>query len=125
MTAFILFTMIFLHVLDDYYFQGCLANLKQKKYWEALPGYTEKYKNDYIVALLMHSFEWAFMIMLPLIVYHSFNINFTVFISYFILNVLIHAFVDNEKANKFTINLIQDQTVHIIQIFFTFIALIN
>lgn len=125
MTVFILFTMIFLHVLDDYYFQGCLANLKQKKYWEALPGYTEKYKNDYIVALLMHSFEWTFMIMLPLIVYHNFNVNFTVFISYFILNVLIHAFVDNEKANKFTINLIQDQTVHIIQIFFTFIALIN
>lgn len=125
MTIFILFTMIFLHVLDDYYFQGCLANLKQKKYWEALPGYTEKYKNDYIVALLMHSFEWTFMIMLPLIVYHNFNVNFTVFISYFILNVLIHAFVDNEKANKFTINLIQDQTVHIIQIFFTFIALIN
>ena len=61
----ILLTMIFLHIVDDYYLQGILAQMKQKKFWkEQAPD--EKYKYDYIWALIMHGFSWAFMIMLPL-----------------------------------------------------------
>lgn len=30
----ILFTMIFCHIVDDYYLQGWLASAKQKSWWE-------------------------------------------------------------------------------------------
>ena len=62
----IFLTMIFLHIVDDYYLQGILAQMKQKKFWkEQTPD--ELYKYDYIWALIMHAFSWTFMIMLPLI----------------------------------------------------------
>lgn len=61
---FILFTMIFCHIVDDYYLQGWLASAKQKSWWEK--NAPEKlYKYDYLAALFMHSFSWSFMIMLP------------------------------------------------------------
>ena len=60
----ILFTMIFCHIVDDYYLQGWLASAKQKSWWEK--NAPEKlYKYDYLAALFMHSFSWSFMIMLP------------------------------------------------------------
>ena len=37
----------------------------------------------------------------------------------FVINGLIHMFVDNLKANKFKINLIQDQSIHLVQILVT------
>ena len=119
---FVFLLMIFLHIIDDYTLQGWLASAKQKKYWtENVPQ--EIYKYDYICALLVHSFSWAFMIMLPIAFIKSFNIDL-LFVLFLIDNMLIHAYVDNEKANKFTINLWQDQIIHFIQIIFTFIFLI-
>jgi len=115
---FTLLSMIFLHIVDDYYLQGILASLKQKKYWkENAPQ--DLYKYDYIVALFMHSFSWSFMIMLPIFIYVSFNLDFNMII-FFIVNLLIHAYIDNLKANKFKINLIIDQLCHLIQILVTF-----
>lgn len=44
---FILFTMIFCHIVDDYYLQGWLASAKQKSWWEK--NAPEKlYKYDYL-----------------------------------------------------------------------------
>jgi len=115
---FTLLSMIFLHIVDDYYLQGILASLKQKKYWkENAPQ--DLYKYDYIVALFMHGFSWSFMIMLPIFIYVSFNLDFNMII-FFIVNLLIHAYIDNLKANKFKINLIIDQLCHLIQILVTF-----
>jgi hypothetical protein len=37
----------------------------------------------------------------------------------FIYNWLIHAYVDNLKANNHKINLIQDQSIHLVQIIIT------
>ena len=34
MSGFVLASMLFMHVVDDYYLQGILANLKQRSYWE-------------------------------------------------------------------------------------------
>lgn len=116
----ILISMIFCHIVDDYYLQGWLASAKQKKYWENLSNYSEKYKFDYIVALIMHSFSWSFMIMLPISIYLNFNLNME-FAIIFLFNLIIHAMVDNAKANLFKINLIEDQFIHIIQIILTFI----
>ena len=119
----ILLSMIFCHIIDDYYLQGWLASAKQKQYWKNLSNYSDKYKYDYVVALFMHSLSWSFMIMLPLSIIYKFNVPTIFFVAYFI-NVFIHAFVDNAKANWMKINLIQDQLIHIVQIILTWLFLI-
>lgn len=116
---FILLAMIFLHIIDDYKLQGILASMKQKKWWEEQKEYKNLYKYDYIPALIEHSFSWTFMVMLPIAVMLRFDIGWWV-IAY-IMNMIIHAFVDDLKANKFKINLVVDQTIHIIQIFVTWL----
>lgn len=119
---FTFWLMIFCHIVDDYYLQGWLASAKQKKYWqENAPD--EMYKYDYVWALLMHSFSWSFMIMLPIAYLMDFNIT-GLFSIVFASNILIHAFVDNLKANRKKINLIQDQIIHIMQIACTIIILL-
>lgn len=115
----IFLTMIFLHIVDDYYLQGILAQMKQKKFWkEQAPD--ELYKYDYIWALIMHAFSWTFMIMLPLIFVSPISPAFYVI---FVVNLAVHASVDNLKANKHKINLWQDQLIHLAQIILTFIIL--
>ena len=113
----LLLLMIFMHIVDDYYLQGILASMKQKKWWEKQEGYTSLYKNDYKMALLMHSMSWSIMILLPAI--FLFNVQGFVLLAIFIINAFIHYVVDNEKANKLRINLMVDQTFHIMQIFIT------
>jgi hypothetical protein len=109
--------MIFCHIVDDYYLQGWLASAKQKKYWEE--NATDKmYKYDYIWALLMHSFSWSFMIMLPIALILNFKISI-LFLIIFVCNMALHAATDNLKANKFKINLIVDQIIHLGQIIIT------
>ena len=114
---FIILLMIFCHIVDDYYLQGWLASAKQKKYWEENAP-DKKYKYDYIWALLMHSFSWSFMIMLPIAHVKGFNIGIE-FVSVFIANLITHAVVDDLKANDRVINLWVDQLIHIAQIGFT------
>ena len=121
---FVLLLMVFMHIIDDYRLQGILSQMKQKRWWEALPDFNSKYSKDYIVALFMHSFSWAFMIMLPVAYTVNFNIS-TLFLIVFIINLLCHAFVDNSKANNLKINLIQDQFVHIVQIVITWMIFVN
>ena len=110
--------MMFCHIVDDYYLQGKLALFKQMSWWqENAPD--EMYKHDYIVALMMHSFSWAFMMMLPIAVSQEFQIG-AVFVTMFIINTVVHAIVDDLKANKRKINLVTDQSIHIGQIIVTF-----
>ena len=109
--------MVFCHIVDDYYLQGWLASAKQKKYWQE--NAPEKmYKYDYVWALIMHSFSWSFMVMLPIAYTQHFNISLLYFVV-FIANMIIHAFVDDLKANKRKINLWDDQLIHVWQIAFT------
>ena len=116
----IFLTMIFLHIVDDYVLQGILAQMKQKKFWEDNAP-DEKYKYDYIWALIMHSFSWTFMIMLPLAL--SGGSITPLFYFFFVTNMLVHGFTDDLKANRFKINLWQDQLIHMAQILITFLAL--
>ena len=120
MRLFVLFVMIFFHIVDDYYLQGVLAKMKQRKWWEENAP-SELYRNDYIVALIMHSFSWSFMITLPTLFVST---NYIIIVFFIILNTILHAYVDNEKANKYSINLIVDQICHLIQIISTWIAII-
>ncbi len=118
----ILLLMIFCHIVDDYYLQGWLASAKQKKYWEDNAP-DKMYKYDYIWALIMHSFSWAFVIMLPIAALMNLEVD-AVFGVVFILNMTIHAVTDNLKANAKKINLITDQLVHLAQIILTWSLLI-
>ena len=48
--------------------------MKQKKWWqENAPQ--KLYKYDYIVALIMHSMSWSFMIMLPIAIGVNFDVS--------------------------------------------------
>ena len=120
--TFIILLMIFCHIVDDYYLQGWLASAKQKKYWEENAP-DKMYKHDYIWALIMHSFSWAFMIMLPVAFFMNFNID-NHFVVMFLCNIVMHALTDNAKANEKKINLIKDQIIHLLQIVATFMVLI-
>ena len=119
---FTILLMIFCHIIDDYYLQGWLASAKQKKYWEENAP-AKFYRFDYIWALIMHSFSWAFMVMLPIAFTMSFQVN-VLFVVVFVANMIGHAITDNEKANRFTINLWIDQIVHLSQIVMTAIILL-
>lgn len=115
---FVLILMIFCHIVDDYYLQGWLASAKQKQWWkDNAPD--KLYRFDYIWALLMHSFSWSFMIMLPIAISQGFDINW-VFGLMLVINTAVHAFVDNLKANVKVINLWVAQSIHMLQIIYTF-----
>ena len=116
---FILLCMIFMHIVDDYYFQGILSYMKQKEWWINQKRYSEKYSKDYIVVLIAHSFSWTFSIMLPIAIYNLFVLDATFYL-FFAINIIVHAIIDNEKANKYRINLVQDQFIHLAQIVITF-----
>ena len=119
---FILLAMIFLHIIDDYKLQGILASMKQKKWWQEQKEYKQLYKYDYIPALIEHSFSWTFMIMLPIAIVLHFNIGWWALA--YIANMVIHAFVDDLKANKFKINLVIDQSIHLAQIVVTWLVFV-
>lgn len=120
----ILFIMFFLHIFNDYNLQGILADMKQFNWWFKHPNYSPKYRYDYQMALLEHSFSWAFTITLPFL-YIAFNqsnnlLTWILIISY-ITNTIFHAVIDDLKANKMAINLVEDQILHFIQIICTWI----
>ena len=109
--------MILAHIVDDYYLQGILASMKQKKWWLEQKGYKDMYKNDYTMALLMHSMSWSIMILLPVMIFTT--TPGAVIWAFFVINALIHYYVDNLKANELKINLVEDQSVHLLQILTT------
>ena len=120
----ILAVMLWLHIVDDYYLQGILAKLKQKQWWQENTS-NKLYKDDYKIALIEHAFSWAFVIMIPVaacILMKYINAHPITYIIMLISNTLIHAYIDNEKANKHTINLILDQSVHFYQIIITWLV---
>lgn len=116
--VFVILWMIFFHIVDDYYLQkGWLSQAKQKKYWqENAPE--EMYKYDYIWVLIVHSFSWTFMIMLPVLFVRGLYVDVN-FLKMFAVNLIIHAVIDDLKANRRKLNLWEDQIIHIIQIVMT------
>ena len=116
-------SMLFCHIVDDYYLQGWLASAKQEDWWRKNAP-ESLYKNDYAMALAEHAFSWTFMIHLPIIVYSViFDISIIPqwFVIIFAINWGIHVITDDEKANQKNINLIQDQIIHFLQIIATYI----
>lgn len=118
---YIVLCMLFLHIVDDYYLQGILASMKQKKWWEEHAP-SPLYKYDYVIALAMHSISWSFMVMLPIAFALRFNVGLN-FVLVFAINALLHGTIDNLKANKLKISLAIDQILHWFQIAFTIAVL--
>lgn len=125
----VFFLMVLCHIIDDFVLQPiCLSNLKQHSWWidnacnDGTGSFdwrkSEFYKNDYKMALFIHSLSWSIMIHLPIFFFYAVNwwwLLITVFV-----NCGVHYFVDDLKANKNMINLVQDQTIHFLQIIVTF-----
>lgn len=118
MKILILFLMIFLHIVDDFYLQGVLAKMKQRRWWkENAP--LKMYRNDYKAALLVHGFSWTFMVMLPLFIYGITSDKRSTLVLYiieFFANWYMHVQIDNGKANEGVLNLVEDQALHLVQI---------
>jgi len=108
----VLLCMIYLHLIDDYVLQGILAKLKQRDFWKP---YDKKYQADYVVALLEHGFMNSFMVHIPIYIWLCKNeliLSFSVCVF-----AIIHALIDDLKANDKKINLITDQLTHLFLIF--------
>lgn len=118
----LLLFMILAHIADDFYLQGKLAKMKQKVWWEKLFDYKSLYKHDYKMALLIHSMSWSIMILVPAMVLLPTVSPYLLFAS-FIINTIIHYWIDNEKCNKLRINLMADQTIHFLQVLATWVLL--
>ena len=90
---FVILLMVFFHVVADYNLQGWLASAKQKSYWEQNAP-DKLYKYDYIMALIMHSISWTFMVMLPIAYVQQFNVDI-MFLVLFVGNVILHAIINH------------------------------
>lgn len=120
----LLIFMILAHIIDDYYLQGWLASAKTKNWWKKNAP-DKLYSKDYIMALFCHSLSWSIMIFLPILIYSLYNqIDLNWFYLAIPINLIIHAVIDDLKANKFKINLIIDQSIHFTQIFITWIIFV-
>jgi len=124
----LLVLMLLMHIIADYNLQGVLASMKQRSWWKAefngrLPNF---YRNDYKIALMTHAFMWSVLISVPplWIVFSTENacLGWILLASY-ALNTIVHAYVDDAKANRKKINLATDQLMHLIQIVFTWIII--
>lgn len=119
--------MVLLHIIDDFVLQPIsLSKLKQKKWWvDECSKQTlslNKYKNDYLMALIIHSLSWSIMIHLPIIL--LLNISDFWLVLSVLINSVIHFTVDDFKANRGQLNLVYDQSIHFLQLIITFIILI-
>jgi len=119
---FLLPAMTFCHTIADYNLQGILANFKQVKWWEQ-NYHTDKDEQNAGTALRIHSGSWAFMIMLPIMLFmlitKEYNFNF--YIIALGINSFIHSIVDDAKCNQEIINYHTDQYIHMFQIAFTWL----
>lgn len=123
MKLLVLASMIFCHIVDDFKFQGILAEFKQRDWWKRNAP-DRLYRYDYLPALIEHAFSWTFMIHVPIFVYCYMNNcwkSVWLYVIVFVANWLIHSLVDHLKANKHKLNLVGDQVLHLIQILCTWV----
>ncbi len=116
-----------MHIIADYMLQtDLMAKAKQRKWWK--DNYPDPlYRFDWLVILALHSFEWSFCVMLPAVVCKIMQIGHNTIIVavtfiLLVVNTVVHMFVDNLKANKFAISLLEDQAWHFVQIVVTFVC---
>ena len=104
--------MILGHLVSDYTLQGWLAQAKSKSWWKQNAP-DEKFRNDWLAALVCHALYWAILTFLPL--YGNEN-----WYAIVLINAAVHTVIDHLKCNAKILNLIQDQFLHLVQILVTF-----
>jgi len=128
MKFIVLLLMLYCHKIEDFNLQGILASFKQKKWWEDnCPD--KKYKNDWIISLIIHSVSWSIAIILPIFLYgyinNIINNKFGLLcIACVVINSVFHVIIDDLKANKNMISLVCDQMIHILQIVITWFVIL-
>lgn len=122
----ILIMMFFMHYIGDFIVQtSFVASSKQKSFWDKYVEENRMYISDYKPILFLHSFSWTVCILLPIVLYTLNTLSISAILISLVVNIIIHTYVDNLKANKLKINLILDQAIHIIQITLTWYILLG
>jgi len=133
------------HTIADFHLQGILATMKQRQWWVNqiddatvkeiaeyfTPGTIEeqdldifkkqllgRYSADYMVALIIHGLEWSICVSLPALLLLDTHIDGVFAILFTVAMGMLHSIIDDMKANSHSINLVQDQLLHICQIAF-------
>lgn len=126
----ILLLMILGHLFADYTLQGWFCNGKQEIWWREqcadecnleFERRWKKYRHDYKCALFEHGLYWSLVTFLPL--FFWMDLPDLTLVAVVVVNTIIHAIVDDLKANKLKINLIQDQLLHFGQIIITWVVI--
>lgn len=116
--ACLVLSTVLMHLLADYPLQGILASMKQKSWWK---GQTDDkmYGHDWIATLVCHSAMWGIMTAIPSLVTCFILEDWAagaISILIMLASIVLHGFIDNEKANRHRINLVQDQALHLAQL---------
>lgn len=109
-TQQIIIAMLLAHLVADYTLQGWLAQGKMRSWWAGKCG------RGYIAALVCHALYWSILVCIPFWSSDWFAAAVAV-------NTVVHAIVDDLKANRGKLSLIQDQLIHAAQIVATFAVL--
>ena len=123
----IFFGMLFGHFVGDYLFQWKnMSNYKRQSFWKNKEPFSE-YRYNFIGYLMMHGYVWAFCITFPmfLLIWNDTTGNQLILTYYVIaqfLNAFCHSLIDHLKANKKLFNDMTDQSLHMLQIFATWIG---
>lgn len=125
---------LLLHFLADFTLQGCLADMKQRRWWTRtiVKEYDNTFgtvplvdrlikltRHDWLCALLCHSVFWSIATFSPLLWLCASQRTIVIVC---LVNVLVHAVIDHLKCNRYLINLTIDQLLHLSQILATYLV---
>lgn len=118
--------MFIAHLIVEFVFQPlCLGKYKEKDWWKTQYENGEVpdlYKYDYMMGLLQHSITWSCFQVLPWLLLSDTGHKLT--LAFFIFNMVGHYLIDDLKANKKKINLVEEQSLNLIQILTTWYGLV-
>lgn len=129
-TAKLFLLMLLLHVFSDFSLQGLFGKLKQQSFWEKqcqkakwarFEVMYRKYGRDYIPALVLHGIYWSLITFAPIVFSRLCPDAFALAVVF--VQGFLHALIDHMKCNRpLRLNLIQDQSLHVLQIASTLAA---
>lgn len=123
MKTLLLFSMLWFHILDEFYMPTILNKLKCKRWWKE--NTDEHYHNDWAMSLMLYGMMWSMTIHIPVVTYLYFTNNLKSMYGFIVgticINQFIHCIIDDLKCNRGALNLTQSQILHIIQIVCTYI----